>query len=100
VLSYDKFQAPIRDKLFTGHEESHVHTQKAHYRWSMQVSDLVELSAYGKKRFANKYMLDRRGLVIGTGGDGYYWEVHWFDLNFKSYMSRRELKHLKAQKST
>ena len=66
----------------------------------MKVGDLVELSAYGNKRFANKYMLDRRGLVIGAGRGGYYWEVHWFDLNFKSYMSRRELKHLKAQKST
>jgi len=67
VLSYDKFQAPIRDKLFTGHEESHVHTQNDNYRWSMKVSDLVELSAYGKKRFANKYMLDRRGFTCRPG---------------------------------
>ena len=65
----------------------------------MKVGDLVELSAYGNKRFANKYMLDLRGLVIQILPNTYL-KVHWFDLNFKHLMNRRELKYVKVQKST
>ena len=76
-------------------------------RWSklrggqMQVGDLVELSAYGKKIQPNSPLHGKRGLVVETRPNGYWYKVHWFrDYTCRIVMSRRDLKHVKAKKST
>jgi len=64
----------------------------------MKVGDLVELSAYGKKRHHNKYILDKTGLVIAHKPGGFYWKVRWFQTTLRPYyISRKDLKHVKAK---
>jgi hypothetical protein len=67
----------------------------------MQVGDYVELSAYGKKIQTNKVLCGKRGLVVESRPNGYWYKVHWFrDYVYHVTMCRRDLKHVKAQKST
>ena len=68
----------------------------------MKVGDLVELSAYGrKKRYDNRHLMDKIGLVVAQHPGGFYWKVHWFQTNNHPFhISRRDIKHVKVKKST
>ena len=69
----------------------------------MKVGDLVELSAYGLKHGGHFRGLEgKKGLVIGQrpGTASFFLKVHWFFPNSRPYfVSRRELKHVKAKKT-
>jgi hypothetical protein len=67
----------------------------------MQVGDLVELSAYGRKRCHSKSLWDKMGLVIEYKPSGFYWKVQWFETKGRPYyISRKDIKHVKVKKST
>jgi hypothetical protein len=62
----------------------------------MQVGDLVELSAYGKKLKGYKALRDHHGIVIEDSRRGSYchgWKIHWFGKSV-TIMDRRNIKHV------
>jgi len=63
----------------------------------VQVGDLVELSAYGKKLDGNHFLVGKVGLVTRQHHGGYYFKVKWIHPRFNKprAMSRRDLKHAK-----
>ena len=67
----------------------------------MQVGDLVELSAYGRKHGGHfKTLEGKKGLVIAKHRGGFYWKVHWFGSPVHPYhIGRREIKHVKVKKT-
>ena len=77
----------------------------------MKVGDLVELSAYGRKRRhrrRQRHMWDMMGLVIEHKVNGFFqWKVHWLQTEASSapggragWVARKDIKHVKVKKST
>ena len=68
----------------------------------MQVGDLVELSAYGKKIDGNHFLVGKIGLVTRRPSNGYYLKVKWMHPRFNNprAISRRELKYAKCPRSS
>ena len=64
----------------------------------MQVGDLVELSAHGKKLKGFAWLYGCRGIVIKRLHAFSVWKIHWFDKPFITMMKRKEIKHVKAKK--
>jgi len=65
----------------------------------VQVGDLVELSAYGKKLKGFAWLHGSHGIVIKRVHEYSVWQVHWFDKAFKTRVKRKEIKHVKAKKA-
>ena len=63
----------------------------------MQVGDLVELSAYGKKLLGYKRLRGHQGIVIERVHELSEWKVHWFGKP-KCVMHRKEIKQVKSKK--
>jgi hypothetical protein len=74
----------------------------------MKIGDLVELSAYGKKRLYNRRLqLVNTGLVVGTRRDGKGIRMHhddirviWYPGGLYSFHERIEIKFAKIKKKT
>ena len=60
----------------------------------MQVGDLVELSAYGKKRIWLKSLRGFHGIVIERAHELSRWKIHWF-LYGVNVMTRKDIKRIK-----
>jgi len=65
----------------------------------VQVGDLVELSAYGKKLIGFAWLHGYRGIVIKRLHAYSVWKIHWFGRTFNNVMKRKEIKHVKAKKT-
>jgi hypothetical protein len=67
----------------------------------VQVGDLVELSAYGKKLKGFKWLRGHHGIVtqyIRCFGPEPGWRVHWFGRP-NCVMERKSIKHVKVKKT-
>jgi len=65
----------------------------------MQVGDLVELSAYGKKLVSFWRFRGATGIVTKRVHELSYWRIHWFD-GPNNVMKRKDIKHVKAKKTS
>ena len=65
----------------------------------MQVGDLVELSAYGRKLKAFKCLRGYHGILIDYYSNLAVWKVHWFGKP-NCVIGRKNIKQLKVKKST
>ena len=63
----------------------------------MQVGDLIELSAYGKKRKGWRWLHGTHGIVTKRVSELSWWRIHWFD-KLTNIMKRKDIKHVKAKK--
>ena len=64
----------------------------------MKVGDLVELSAYGKKRVWLKSLRGLHGIVIELiHGPDSRWRIHWFGMP-TNVMYQKDIKHIKVKK--
>ena len=64
----------------------------------MKVGDLVELSAYGKKRKGYSRLRELHGIVIERVHELSEWKVHWFGTPV-TIMNRKNIKHVKVKKT-
>ena len=64
----------------------------------MQVGDLVELSAYGKKRKGWQWLHGSHGIVTKRVHMLSWWKIHWFG-KLTNVMERKHIKHVKAKKN-
>ena len=64
----------------------------------MQVGDLVELSAYGKKLKCFQWLHNTHGIVIERVHELSFWKIHWFGKPV-NVMKRNSIKHVKAKKT-
>ena len=60
----------------------------------MQVGDLVELSAYGKKLKCFLRLHGHHGIVIKRLHEYSVWKIYWFGKAFNNVMSRKDIKHV------
>jgi len=59
----------------------------------MQIGDLVELSAYGKKRIWLKSLRGLHGIVIERVHELSRWKIHWIGKPI-NIMNRKDIKHV------
>jgi len=64
----------------------------------VQVGDLVELSACGKKLIGFRWLRGYQGIVIKNMREFSVWKVHWFGKP-ATVMNRKDIKHVKAKKT-